>query len=102
MFEIFNNTNDKIEELDILNDYVEYLVKKEELENAVFNIIFVSDEEIHRINKEYRNVDRKTDVISFALEDVKDALKNLGYKAQEIKKVELRKLLEEERNKSLK
>lgn len=72
MFEIINNTTDNIEELEILNKYVEYLVKKEKLENAIFNIIFVSIEEIHRINKEYRNVDRETDVISFALEDEED------------------------------
>lgn len=72
MFEIINNTTENIEELEILNKYVEYLVKKEKLENAIFNIIFVSIEEIHRINKEYRNVDRETDVISFALEDEED------------------------------
>ena len=71
MFEIINNTTENIEELEILNKYVEYLVKKEKLENAIFNIIFVSIEEIHR-NKEYRNVDRETDVISFALEDEED------------------------------
>ena len=53
MFEIINNTTENIEELEILNKYVEYLVKKEKLENAIFNIIFVSIEEIHRINKEY-------------------------------------------------
>ena len=29
-------------------------------------------ERIHEINKEYRNIDRETDVISFALEDEKD------------------------------
>ena len=38
----------------------------------IFNIIFVSNEEIHNINKEYRNTDRVTDVISFALEDNPD------------------------------
>ena len=32
-----------------------------------FNIIFVDDEEIQRINRQYRNIDRVTDVISFAL-----------------------------------
>lgn len=30
---------------------------------------FVNQEEIHRINKEYRNIDRPTDVISFAFLD---------------------------------
>ena len=33
---------------------------------TIMNIIFVNDEEIHKINKDYRNIDRVTDVISFA------------------------------------
>ena len=40
----------------------------------IMNIIFVTDEEIQKINKEYRNIDRVTDVISFALNDEKDFL----------------------------
>lgn len=69
MFEIINDTDNDILDLDILNKYVGFLVKKRNLSNAIFNIIFVSSEKIHEINKEYRNVDRVTDVISFALED---------------------------------
>ena len=72
MFEIINNTNEEIENLNILESYVSFLVKKRELENAIFNIIFVTSKEIHKINKEYRGVDRVTDVISFALEDTPD------------------------------
>ena len=45
---------------------------KLDIEKGIFNIIFVSNEEIHNINKEYRNTDRVTDVISFALEDNPD------------------------------
>lgn len=33
------------------------------------SVIFVTPEEIHEINREYRNIDRSTDVISFALHD---------------------------------
>jgi len=69
MFEIINNTNTEIENLDVLEEYTKFLVEKREIENAIFNIIFVTSEEIHEINREYRNVDRVTDVISFALED---------------------------------
>ncbi len=36
----------------------------------IMNIIFVLDAEIHNINKEYRNIDKITDVISFALNDI--------------------------------
>lgn len=69
MFEIINNTDERIEELDYLEEYIKYVTKKESIENAIFNIIFVSKEEIHKLNLTYRGVDRPTDVISFALED---------------------------------
>ena len=58
MFEIINETEEKIEELDYLNNYISYVVKKEKLENCVFNIIFVSNEKIHEINFNYRGVDK--------------------------------------------
>lgn len=72
MFEIFNETEKEIKEMDKLEKYMNFVVDKLDLKKAIFNIIFVSSEEIHKINKEYRNVDRITDVISFALEDNKD------------------------------
>ena len=36
------------------------------------SVIFVTPEEIHEINRDYRNIDRPTDVISFALKDSED------------------------------
>lgn len=41
---------------------------------TIMNIIFVNDEEIQKINRDYRNIDRITDVISFALNDELDFL----------------------------
>lgn len=72
MFEIINNTNNDIENITTLNNYINFVVKKLSLEKAIFNIIFVDSTYIHNLNKEYRGVDRVTDVISFALEDNKD------------------------------
>lgn len=45
-----------------------------------FNIIFVDKDEIQRINREFRKIDRVTDVISFALCDDEDIIqtKELG------------------------
>lgn len=37
--------------------------------NIVLSCIFVDDKKIHEINRDYRNIDRATDVISFALLD---------------------------------
>lgn len=75
MFDIINNSNSEILELDTLKEYVEYIVKKLDIEKAVFNIILVDEEEIHELNFNYRGIDRKTDVITFALED-NDTFKN--------------------------
>lgn len=69
MFDIINNSGHEVEELKILEEYVHFVCKKEKIERAIFNIILVDDDEIHELNKNYRGVDRKTDVITFALED---------------------------------
>lgn len=73
MFEIFNNTDNDINTNE-LSDYIKYVVKKLNIENAIFNIIFIDNKDIRDINREYRNVDRETDVISFALEDNMDVV----------------------------
>lgn len=70
-FDVVNLTDDVIEELERLKNFIEFSVKYLKLSNTVFNIIFVSEEEIQKLNREYRNIDRVTDVISFALEDDK-------------------------------
>lgn len=74
MFEIVNDTDREILELNTLNEYVEYVTKKLNLANCEFNIIIIDDERIRKINQEYRNIDRATDVISFALEDNMDVM----------------------------
>lgn len=38
-------------------------------EDLVCSVIFTTPQQIHEINRTYRNVDRPTDVISFALQD---------------------------------
>ncbi len=71
-FEIFNETDEKIEELDGLKDLLDYALDYLKLNNVEFNIIIIDNPRIHEMNKEYRGVDRETDVITFALEDHKD------------------------------
>lgn len=67
--EIFNQTEKEIEELGELKRVLEYALKKENLEKVEFNIIIVDNSFIHELNKNYRGIDRETDVITFALED---------------------------------
>ena len=67
--EIFNNTDKDIEELSIMKEVLEKGLKKEKIKNVTFNVIIVDNDYIHKLNKDYRNIDKETDVITFALED---------------------------------
>ena len=67
-FEIFNETNEKID-VEEERKIIEFALKHEKIENVEFNVIFVDSNTIKSINKQYRNIDKVTDVISFALED---------------------------------
>ena len=54
---------------DIVKRVVEQCFKEEKLENSklYISITLTTPEHIHEINKEYRNVDRATDVLSFPM-----------------------------------
>ena len=67
--EIFVNVEEKIDELDTVKEVLYSAIEKEKLENIAFNLIIVDNDYIHELNKTYRNIDRETDVITFALED---------------------------------
>jgi len=77
--EIYNETGKEIKELEIIKKLVDFAIEYEKLDNLVFNIIIVDNEHIRDINKNYRNIDRSTDVITFALEDNKD-FPNMPYR----------------------
>ena len=66
----FNETNDNFdEEIKKAQEVLEYGLKKLKIGDCLFNVIIVDNEYIHQLNKEYRGIDRETDVITFALED---------------------------------
>ena len=70
--EVFNLTEEKLDkELSELKDFLIKVAEDEKLGDVIFNVIIVDNNRIHEINKEYRNIDRETDVVSFALEDDK-------------------------------
>ena len=67
--ELFNQTEKDIVELDTVLKVLDSALKKENLDDVSFNLIIVDNEYIHELNRTYRNIDRETDVITFALED---------------------------------
>ena len=69
MNDITIEDNGLYKDYDYLEEVLEYTLEHEKVNNAIFSVVFVDDEEIHRLNKEYRHVDKGTDVISFAFED---------------------------------
>lgn len=70
--EVFNETLEQLEkELDELKELLINICNDEKLGDGEFNIIIVDNKKIQDINREYRNIDKVTDVISFALEDDK-------------------------------
>jgi len=76
-FEIFNETDEKVDTKEI-KKILEYALKYKKLNNVEFNIILVDNKTIQNINKEYRGIDKETDVISFALEDNQDITFEFG------------------------
>ena len=74
--EIINETKKDLEYIETMQKLIDYALEHENLENVLFNVIIVDNEYIHKLNKEYRGVDRPTDVISFALEDSHDEVEN--------------------------
>ena len=75
MINVFNNYG-KIE-FDyekIVNDVWQGVKKLHNLDDDTdISLILVNSEEIHEMNKQYRDIDRPTDVISFALKDSEDS-----------------------------
>ena len=67
--EVFVQVDEEIEELETVEKVLYSAIEKEKLENVSFNLIIVDNDYIHELNKTYRNIDRETDVITFALED---------------------------------
>lgn len=65
----FDETDEKTEYVELIEKVVETCFKEEKLEktNLYLNVILTNPEKIKNINKEYRNVDKATDVLSFPM-----------------------------------
>jgi probable rRNA maturation factor len=71
---LFDNRQNKIQlkksTEDLITKVIETTLKMEGMElDYEISVSFVSDEEIRDLNKQYRNIDRETDVLSFPFDD---------------------------------
>ncbi|WP_089738873.1 rRNA maturation RNase YbeY [Gracilibacillus ureilyticus] len=56
--------------MELIEDLLVYAAKEEEVSSlAELSVTFVDNNEIQRLNKQYRDLDKPTDVLSFALEE---------------------------------
>ncbi|MDD3341740.1 MAG: rRNA maturation RNase YbeY [Bacilli bacterium] len=67
--EVFKMVEEEIEEQKDVEEILLYALSYLKIKDAEFSVILVDNEKIRELNKEYRKIDRETDVISFALED---------------------------------
>ena len=67
-------------EIQKVADLLQFAARAENVDpDSEVSLTFVSNERIHEINREYRKIDRPTDVISFALEELgEDELEVIG------------------------
>ncbi|WP_449620614.1 rRNA maturation RNase YbeY [Robertmurraya sp. Marseille-Q9965] len=70
--DFLDETNELSEEmLSTLEELLNFAARKEEVEaGSELSVTFVSNDRIQEINREYRDKDYATDVISFALEEM--------------------------------
>ncbi len=82
--------NNEQEILEIGEDMIELLDKLLQQAGAVEGVnegevalTFVTDEAIHELNREYRGIDRPTDVLSFAMNESLDEEMDIVYELEE-------------------
>lgn len=81
----FLDIEENLQYINIINKVIEQCFKEEKLEktNLYISVILTNPENIKKINKEYRNIDKKTDVLSFPMfekeeiEEIKASKENI-------------------------
>lgn len=69
--------------IELLNTLLQKAGEAEGISEGEVALTFVDDEEIHALNKEYRGVDRPTDVLSFAMNESVEDEQEIIYELEE-------------------
>lgn len=72
-FNVYNQTSYSLdEEIKTMKEFLVKCLDMEKISNSVFSVIITDNKTIKELNRDYRGMDKETDVISFALEDEKN------------------------------
>ncbi|MBO2943254.1 rRNA maturation RNase YbeY [Paenibacillus sp. F411] len=84
---VWNNEQDEFDIHDELIALLESILEQAGLSEGVsdgeVDLTFVDNEQIHALNKEYRGIDRPTDVLSFAMHEETDEELHIIYELDE-------------------
>ena len=90
MYEIiYQNIKENQEYEETIKKVIEKCFKEEKIENSklIITITLTNPETIKKINKQYRNVDSQTDVLSFPMfekEELENKIKNKQYNHEDV------------------
>ncbi len=73
MIKINNLTKEDLKEFE-LEKLINFAVAFEELDNVSFSVVLVNDEQMRGLNYQYRQKNKTTDVLAFALENKEDQI----------------------------
>jgi probable rRNA maturation factor len=76
-----------------LEKLLQNAAEMEGISKGVVSLSFVDDETIHQLNKEYRGIDRPTDVLSFAMQETVEDEQELWFDEEEEQDMPLETLL---------
>ncbi|GAA0135937.1 rRNA maturation RNase YbeY [Paenibacillus sp. YSY-4.3] len=88
----YNNEQEIIEIgeelIELLNTLLQQAGEAEGVTEGEVALTFVTDEEIHALNREYRGIDRPTDVLSFAMNESVEEEQEIVYELEEGEELE--------------